>query len=182
MPRFVVIASLTPLVAGDAFTLREWPLHLTVAPTFVTPHDAETLAAALRVVCAFHPPFDVVAGGRDGFGRARDIPVTLIAPNAALTALHEQLMTELAGVGVDFDDPDFTGPGYRPHVTVRHHTELASGTVISIRHLALVDMAPEGDTRERRVVWAHDLARRDSGAGPDASAGGSCREVSPGDW
>jgi len=26
---------LTPLAVGDAFTLREWPLHVTVAPTFV---------------------------------------------------------------------------------------------------------------------------------------------------
>jgi len=56
-----------------------------------------------------------------------------------------------------FDDPEFTGRGYQPHVTMTRSGRVSLGDLLTLRQAALVDMAPAGDRRLRRVVWARTL-------------------------
>ena len=156
MPRFVVVLPLEPLDAGSAFTLREWPLHLTVAPTF----DAVSLDQVIAVLAPLsvdQPAISVRAGRSEGFGRAMSRPASVIEESESLLGLHEALCTSLTRIGAEFDHPDFTGPGYRPHVTKTRTASVQDGEAFELRQIAVVDMAPHGDLRMRRVVWAATL-------------------------
>lgn len=153
MPRLVVVLPLAPLPVGAAFPLRTWPLHVTVAPTFVTAADAAAVVAAIAPVVADAPTMSVTAGGDEGFGPSGRVPVTLLAPSAELSALHGLLLEALGAVDVEFDDPAYTGPGYRPHVTVTGTARMLPGEAAVLEQAALVDMEPVGPQRWRQVLW-----------------------------
>jgi 2'-5' RNA ligase superfamily len=156
--RLVVVLPLQPLAVGDAFSLKEWPLHLTVAPTFVIDADPKAVAATISGQLAGQGPLMVDVGADEGFGHSGKIPVTLIEPSITLSALHNLLVDALVAVGAVFDDPQFVGTGYRAHVTVVGSARVQRGETLTLRQAVLVDMAPAGDRRLRRVIWAHPLA------------------------
>lgn len=158
MPRLVVVLPLLPMRPGDGFPLRTWPLHLTVAPTFVTDADTEAVGAAIAPVIAASPPVSVTAGAQEGFGPSGRVPVTVVVPTPPLTELHHALSSALTAVGAVFDDPQYTGAGYRAHVTATANDRLPTGKVALLRQAALVDMEPVGPERLRQVVWVAALA------------------------
>jgi hypothetical protein len=175
--RLVVVLPLLPLGVGDGFSLKDWPLHLTVAPTFViggghgdadsadadradadsVDADRANVLAAVTPILTERSQLIVQAGSDAGFGHSGKIPVTLIEPTAALSGLHHRLVEALLTVGAAFDDPQFIGDGYRPHVTLTRSARVSVGDTLTLRQAALVDMAPAGERRLRRVVWAHSL-------------------------
>jgi hypothetical protein len=160
--RLVVVLPLAPLGVGDGFRLKDWPLHLTVAPTFVIGADdiGADMAAVLTVITpilAKQRQLVVRAGPDAGFGHFGKIPVTLIEPSAELSRLHQRLLDALLAVGAAFDDPEFVGRGYGPHVTITRSARVALGDTLTLRQAALVDMAPAGHGRLRRVVWTRTL-------------------------
>ena len=161
MSRLVVVLPLEPLGVGDGFTLKDWPLHLTVAPTFVIGDDVATdtakVLAAISPVLTKQQHLTVRAGLDSGFGHSGKIPVTLIEPSVDLVGLHDRLVAALLGVGAAFDDPEFVGKGYQPHVSVTRSARVSLGEVRTLRQAALVDMAPAGDRRLRRVVWVRNF-------------------------
>ena len=47
MPRLVVVLPLSPMRDGDSFAVKDWPLHITVSPPFLTdaaPSDIADMA------------------------------------------------------------------------------------------------------------------------------------------
>jgi hypothetical protein len=159
VPRLVVVFPLEPLGAGEGFSLRDWPLHLTVVPTF-TGVDLTRAQSAISPILAAHRPLQLRTGPDEGFGRSMTIPVSVIVPSIELTELHSALVTALLAVGAVFDDPEFIGSGYRAHVTMTRRASVHEGDRLNLRQVAIVDMAPEGDRRLRRVVWTMTLAQR----------------------
>ena len=137
-------------------------MHLTVAPTFVIgthdiAADPAVVLSVLTPILAAQPALSVRAGSDAGFGHSGKIPVTLIEPSAELVGLHQQLVDCLLAVGAKFDDPEFIGRGYRPHVTVTRSARVSLNDQLRLRQAALVDMAPAGHRRLRRVIWAAPL-------------------------
>jgi 2'-5' RNA ligase superfamily len=159
VPRLVVVFPLEPLGAGDGFSLRDWPLHLTVAPTF-TGIDLTNVQSAITPILASRRPLRLRVGPDEGFGHSMTIPVSVVVPSAELTDLHVALMTALLDVGAEFDDPEFVGAGYRAHVTMTRRARVHEGDWLDLCQVAIVDMAPEGDQRLRRVVWTATLTQR----------------------
>lgn len=157
MPRFVIIAPLTPLAVGDGFTLREWPLHLTVAPTFVITNGLPAVVSAVAPILLPQPGLRVCVGPEEAFGHARNVPVSTITATRELSELHVALVTALLAVGAHFDDPDIIGDAYRPHITLKGAAALRPGAGVTLRQAAVVDMAPEGERRVRTVVWTTRL-------------------------
>ncbi|MET3806044.1 hypothetical protein ABIB25_003053 [Nakamurella sp. UYEF19] len=176
--RLVVVLPLRRLEVGEAFALRDWPLHVTVAPTFVLDGPArdagsddgcmldsavldsavlEMVSAAIEGPLVECPSLRLLAAGDEGFGRSGAIPVTVVEPSVELDALHHLLVAALSDLGARFDDPEFTGSGYRAHVTVRQGRRVDTGDVLEPTQAVIVDMEPQGDARLRRVVWARDL-------------------------
>jgi hypothetical protein len=156
VPRLVVVLPLDPLHDGDGFSLRDWPLHLTVAPTF-TRIDLPAVVRAITPVLLAQRSFRLRVGQDEGFGRSQKIPVSVVEPSAELTDLHVALLDALRLAGADFDDPEFIGNGYRAHVTMTRRARVSAGDQLTLHQAAIVDMAPEGDQRLRRVVWTMTL-------------------------
>lgn len=157
VPRLVVVLPLIRLRTGDGFPLKTWPLHVTVAPTFVTDADAAAVAVAIRPAICGCPPLTVTGGAEEGFGPSGRVPVTVLVPSAELSALHELLRTALGAVRADFDDPAYIGAGYRGHVTSTAVARMTPGDVALLAQAAIVDMEPVGLQRLRRVTWVSAL-------------------------
>lgn len=163
MARLVVVLPLQPLVNGDGFPLARWPLHLTVAPTFVIEADLTAVVAAVEPVLRGVPVLRVTAGPDEGFGRSGAIPVTVIEPSPVLSGLHRALHTAIGDIGGEFDDPEFVGDGYRAHVTMTKTARVHPGDRLDLRQATIVNMEPIGAQRLRHVIWAHDLLPTDHG-------------------
>ncbi|MGY4858663.1 2'-5' RNA ligase family protein [Cryobacterium sp. AP23] len=152
MPRLVIVLPVTPLRDGDGFTVAEWPLHVTVLPPFLTDAPAAEIATAMAAVARTRPPVTVVAGDDELFGRRHDIPVTLIDPAEDLTGLHQALVAAIRPFAAEPDEPAFTGPGFRAHVTHKPPARLHPGDILTLTQLALVDMLPRAHAAGRTVL------------------------------
>jgi hypothetical protein len=161
VPRLVVVLPLVPLRVGAGFPLRTWPLHVTVAPTFITLADPTAVAAAIAPVVAGSPTVSVTAGAEEGFGPSGRVPVTVLVPSPELSTLHGTLLDALGVVDAEFDDPAYTGPGYRAHVTVTRNARMQPGDIALLEQAALVDMEPVGPERRRQVLWVSRLRHLD---------------------
>ena len=155
--RLVVVLPLHPLEGGAGFTLREWPLHLTLAPTFTTTDDLAATEAAVAPLLTSRSTILVRAGREEGFGRSMSRPASVVDASPELIGLHLALVAALMATGAEFDHPEFTGTGYRPHITRTRVAGATAGDLLELRQAAIVDMAPAGDQRLRRVVWTADL-------------------------
>ena len=160
MRRLVVVLPLQVLADGVGFSLRDWPLHVTVAPTFEITADLTTVVSVINPVLSAQPALCVRAGRDEGFGRSMNRPATVIDPSVELTDLHIRLVAALRQSGAEFDHPDFVEAGYRAHVTKTRVESVVAGDVLELRQAAIVDMEPRGDQRLRRVVWTTELRPR----------------------
>jgi len=158
MLRLVVVLPLEPLELGSGYPLSEWPLHVTVAPTFVVATSLADVIAAIFPVLAEKRTLTARAGHTEGFGSSMSIPVSVVDPTPELTDLHTRLVGALREMGAVFDDPQYTGTGYRAHVTVTRLAAARSGQELILRQAVIVDMQPSGDRRLRSVVWVRSLS------------------------
>lgn len=158
MSRVVVVIPLEPLRAGTRFTVREWPLHVTVVPPFNTHATVDDLARAIAATTTDLRRFEVRAGHSAMFGRREDIPVTLVEEDARLTDLHERLSVALHPLAAPSSDRVFQPGPYRPHVTVKGERHAAEGDVLVLSQVAVVDMAPRSSPGGRQVLAIVDLA------------------------
>jgi len=157
MSRLVVVLPLEPLQVGAAFPVSAWPLHVTVLPPFLTAAGADAIAAAIGSAVGAHPPITVVAGNDELFGRRHDIPVSLVLPDDRLTGLHRTLVDALLPFAAEPEEPAFTGPGFRAHVTHKPPARVWPGDQLTLRQIAVVDMLPRAAAAGRTVLAVHSL-------------------------
>jgi len=158
MPRLVIVLPLTPLSEGDSFPVKDWPLHVTVLPPFLTDVDPAVIAAAIAAIASVHPTVTAVVGPKEMFGRRQDVPVRLVIPTESLSRLHAALIDAVRPHGASPDEPAFTGNEFRPHITIKNHAAIEEGTAFTLRQVALVDMAPRAATRGRTVLATYALS------------------------
>lgn len=150
--RLVVLVPLTPLAAGDAFAVKDWPLHITVLAPFHTRKTHEQVAAVIAEVAATQPALTARAGAEAMFGRGHDIPVTLVCDHPGLTRLHDRLLEALRPLAARPEEPAFTGSKFRAHVTVKGARRARAGEEFILSQVALVDMAPRAHAAGRAVL------------------------------
>jgi hypothetical protein len=145
---------------GDSFAVRDWPLHITVLPPFLSAAEPAAIAEVVASACADQGALRVIAGPGELFGRRHDIPVTLVREHPELTRLHRTLVDALRPFAATPEEPAFTGDGFRPHVTVKGHARVSAGDMLSLRQLAIVDMLPRAHPAGRTVLATHNLQQR----------------------
>jgi 2'-5' RNA ligase len=157
MARFVVVLPLAPLVAGDEFTVADWPLHVTLVEPFQTGRDAGDVARIIGDAVAGAEAVSATAGEEALFGRRRNVPVTVVRDSGALVALRESTLAALRHAGVDVARSRLE---FRPHVTHKRHGRLRLGERVDLRVVALIDMRPAQGAHYRRVVGTWPLRER----------------------
>jgi 2'-5' RNA ligase len=161
MSRLVVVLPLVPLRTGESFAVTDWPLHITVLPPFGThaaPADlVDAIAAGIAAVASPPSAITATAGGDELFGRRHNIPVTVIAENEELARLHRALVEAVRPLAASPNEPAFTGPEFRPHVTTKRHGRIHLGDELSLTQVALVDMAPRSAPGGRSVLATFSL-------------------------
>ncbi|SDR82908.1 2'-5' RNA ligase family protein [Microterricola viridarii] len=157
MSRLVIVLPLAPLAVGESFAVHSWPLHVTVLPPFLTTAEPEQIARALADASVGLPAITATAGADELFGRRHNVPVTVLEENPELTALHRALRAAVLPFATEPDEPAFTGPGYRPHVTVKQDRRVEPGQLLTLGQLAVVDMAPRAHPAGRTVLATLDL-------------------------
>lgn len=157
MSLFVVVLPLSPLKVDDSFSVGDWPLHVTVVPTFSIDLSAADVAAEMAIEFASHETVIVSAGQDELFGPLANILVTVIDYSPALQLLHLSLTASLEALGATFESPAFVANGYRAHVTVAQHCRVTAGDELLLEQFALVDMQPDPSTDRRRVTATFPL-------------------------
>jgi 2'-5' RNA ligase len=157
MSRLVIVLPLSPLRVGASFAVASWPLHITLVPPFLTDADPTDVAAAIEKATVGQNALGVIVGHDELFGRRHDIPVSLVEDDPELTALHRTLKAAMRQFAASPEEPAFTGPGFRAHVTVKDHARVHAGEQLTLTQIALVDMAPRAAASGRTVLAAVPL-------------------------
>jgi len=134
------------------FLPSEWPLHLTLLGNFTTNAPIEHIINALINYTENIKPFEITVGNESLFGINEDILVSVLQTNGAIKELHNGLKGIMDAQEAIYDNSNFVGTGYNPHVTVQETTRLNTGQKILVGDITLVDMEPNGDSGKRRVV------------------------------
>lgn len=126
-------------VIGQPFPRSNWPLHITLVPWFICggPNRLDQKLAEAAVHLA---AFDARVGGEMMFGPKRNIRVNLIEPNIRLARLHEQLLGAVQKLGRLDTDEQFTGKGYRAHITHVGGRRKLPGDIIRIDSIHLTEL------------------------------------------
>lgn len=151
MHRFAIVLPLEPMAVGERYAVRDWPLHITVMPVFATWASRAQLAAGMGEVAARTAPIDAAAGPAELFGPRHDTPVALV-DSPEIRALHRLFIDALDLHVPTFRRPDFTGDGFRAHITATRRGAAEEGQPLHLAQLALVDMQPEPGQGRPAVV------------------------------
>lgn len=160
MSRLVIVLPLIPLGVGDSFAVRDWPLHVTVLPPFLSDAEPAAIVDAVAAACTGQGALRVVAEHDELFGRRHDIPVTLLREDPSLTRLHQTLVDAVRPFAAAPEEPAFTGKGFRPHVTIKGPARVSVGEVLSLSQIAIVDMLPRAHPDGRTVLATYPLPER----------------------
>ncbi|TFC91006.1 MULTISPECIES: 2'-5' RNA ligase family protein [Cryobacterium] len=162
MSRLVVVLPLSPLRTGDSFPVSEWPLHITVLPPFHTDAAvsviADVISGVLAATASGRTALTSVAGADALFGRREDVPVTLLEDDPRLAGLHRALVDAVRPFASTPDEPLFTGPDFRAHITIKNGARVHAGQRLPLTQVALVDMALRSAASGRTVIAVFSLA------------------------
>lgn len=150
--KYTLIQFFEDISPGTQFTSTRWPLHSTVVDTFAIDWDVPTMVTRLKGYLSKVPPVNSVVLDDTFFGEEGQVRVALIQKNDQLIALHEGIVMLLGEGGLKLNDPQFAHDGFLPHSTVQKHARLNKGDAITFNSLALVDMYPDQDPYERKII------------------------------
>lgn len=139
---------LEPQTVGTTFAKSEWPLHCTLAGVFSWQWSS-TAEAELRQLASNTPRFASRSLDTDHFGEEE---VCLIEKVDELTHLHEALVALINSYSGTFAPPHFLHDRYTPHATTQLHAALPAETPVSFDKISLVDLAPDSNRQQRRVI------------------------------
>ena len=156
-----MVALFEPLAAGEAFSRRHWPLHVTLASNFAMEVDAGELLEAVARADIAAEPVDVTFAGEAMFGANGTLRVQLVRPGP-MEELHVRLADQIETLpGLHADSPDHWRDGYRPHVTHAPVRSPREGATWNVRSIAVARLSGS----EATILAASDLPHLHPGAG-----------------
>ena len=156
--KYTIIQLLEQIAEGTTFPSSSWPLHTTVVDTFAIDWDMPEMIKHLEELLANHAPANSVAGEDEFFGPERQVQVVLLEKTDGLGQLHYDVVELLEKGGLKLNDPQFAREGFLPHSTVQQHSRLQKGDVVHYNALTLIDMFPDEDPYQRKVLKTIKLA------------------------
>jgi len=146
MEKYVIVSFINSSEIPNTFPSSEWPLHLTLLRNFTIKSPLENLLEELDKCSKNIKAFNMLVENESVFGSNKNIPVSVLQVNKNVTELHADLVTIADKLGAVYDDPQFVGEGYKPHVTVQGENKLNVGQNILVDNIALASFVkrPEG--------------------------------------
>lgn len=150
--RYCLVTFLEKVDVGFEYSYTEWPLHTTIADVFAIPIKNAELITQLAVLFEKQKSFTATAAKVEYFGPEKQVQVTLLDMNKMLIMLHRNVINSLKNSGAVFNDPRYIEEGFRAHATVQPHVRLHTGDLVDIAVISLVDMYPNKDGYQRKVL------------------------------
>lgn len=149
--KYALVHLFEDLPKGYEFSASNWPLHITIADVFAISSRSKELLADLAGLRTLHP-INSEAEDEDWFGENKDIHVHLMTKPIHLQELHEDVLEILSKNSVVFNNPEYTGDGFKPHVTVSKNSTFNIGDSVAVDSITLIDMFPNQDPTKRRII------------------------------
>ncbi len=146
--KYCLVSFVKPLAIGTEFTMIDWPLHVTLAEVFAIDRSGTNIDTKLAATIANLHSFLATADKEGTLGTTH---VVLLHKSPELLKLHNRIADVLAANGAIFNTPEFTRTGFLPHCTIQKTERLRTGDQLGIEAVALIDMFPGGDWRQRKV-------------------------------
>lgn len=146
--KYTLASFFRPIDIGTKFHMADWPMHITLADVFAVRLNGDVLQK-LAEFFQSKSPFYVTVGEDAILG---ETSVVLIEKDERLQDLHNQIIKLLELNGATFNMPEYTKEGFLPHVTVQGVAGLRRGDTIEISSVSLIDMFPNEDWRQRKVI------------------------------
>jgi 2'-5' RNA ligase len=146
--KWCVVSLLDEATKGSAFLPRNWPLHVTLLPTFAVSASSSDLKSIFQ---QFTSKEKIITAAKADV-QWGNITATLLNNHRQLQHLHESLIDSLKKHALVFNEPMFVGSNYKPHVTVQKSGRIYIGENVNITNIALVDMFPDNDGEKRRII------------------------------
>ncbi len=156
--KYTIICLLEDIEEGYEYSSSEWPLHTTLADTFSIESTINELKDLLDRIATSSKATEILATHNEFFGPNQEIKVTVYERNEGISRLHLDLVEALQSLGVVFNDPQYTRDGFKPHSTVQKHSEVKIGDKVKVDNLAVVDMFPNEDPYQRKILKKINLA------------------------
>lgn len=150
--KYTIICLLENFEEGYCFSSRNWPLHTTFIDTFAIDLDVETLEKILTEMTSKLDTTSTKAIGDEFFGAKKEVHVILLENNDDMKTIHHKLLGRLKKCNIELNDPQFSEEGYLPHVTVQKNSKVEIGDTVPITNLALIDMFPNEDPNQRKIL------------------------------
>lgn len=150
--KYTIIQLFEAMPEGTQFSMDSWPLHATIVDVFAIDWDVPTVIQNLQELLATHSQATSLAQDDAFFGPEKQTQVTLLQKTTSLVKLHYDVMERLEKGGLKLNSPQFAHGGFLPHVTVQKHARLNKGDQVTFDALTLIDMFPDDDPYQRRVL------------------------------
>lgn len=132
--------------------MSDWPLHVTFADVFAIDRDSTDIDEKMKNVLRSQHAVLVTPKHQAKLG---DTAVILVEKTDELLKQHTLIVDLLEQNGAIFNTPAFTREGFLPHCTIQKTGMLRNNVVID--ELALVDMFPNGDWQQRKILATFKL-------------------------
>ena len=150
--KYTIVHFFKNLPDNFEYSMKDWPLHVTLADVFAINGKWSDLFEDLNRSIDEQPAFFSRVVGKDLFGADRSIKVNLLENINELQNLHDKIVDVLEKPGVEFNSPQYTRAGFKPHSTDNFEPGLEIGDIVEIGSITLIDMFPNEDPYQRRVL------------------------------
>lgn len=150
--KYVLVQFLENLPDGYEYSMKDWPLHVTLADVFAIHGDWTSLLKDLTLSLENERAFFSHTKVKDLFGEDGSIKVILIEKTDELQNLHDTIISVLERHKAVFNSPEYVKAGYKPHATEQAESKLQIGDVVEFNSLTLVDMFPNNDPYQRKIL------------------------------
>lgn len=150
--KYTIVQLLEDVPEGTQFSYHDWLLHVTIVDVFAIDWSVPTLVKGLEGLLAAHAQASSVAQDDDFFGADKQTQVVLLQKTDRLLKLHYDVVKLLEEGGFKANCPQYIREGYLPHSTVQKHARLNKGDKVTFSALTLIDMFPDGDPYQRKVL------------------------------
>jgi 2'-5' RNA ligase len=154
--KYCLVSLLEDTPVGTEFHFKDWPLHLTLVGVFALP-SIVNLQKILSQTTKTIRPFELITDEPARWGADGQVHVMKLNSTQEITELHTTLLNELRSMSAQFNEEQYVGVGYTPHVTDQKHAAIQSGETVKITNISMIDMFVGGDWQQRKILWTIPL-------------------------